>query len=83
MQISKASQGKRPSFLKKRSKKLLILNADASTSAAERRKSFLVLFFKKEQAFSYKTLIKNDFFPDRLLGFRRGSKPLSRTRMSW
>jgi len=36
--------------LKKRSKKLLILNADVATRAAERRKSFLVLFFKKNKS---------------------------------
>jgi hypothetical protein len=38
----------RPSFLKKRSKRLLIAVADSAASVAQRRKSFLVLFFKKE-----------------------------------
>jgi hypothetical protein len=39
---------KRPSFLKKRSKKLLSLQRDAAENSATAIKSFLVLFFKKE-----------------------------------
>jgi hypothetical protein len=38
----------RPSFLKKRSKKLLFLKARAEDRSATAIKSFLVLFFKKE-----------------------------------
>jgi hypothetical protein len=44
-----SGEGKaRPSFLKKRSKKLLLLEADAGDRSATAIKSFLVLFFKKE-----------------------------------
>jgi photosystem II stability/assembly factor-like uncharacterized protein len=39
------------SFLKKRSKKLLILESDATATRDSREKRFLVLFFKKEHAF--------------------------------
>jgi hypothetical protein len=42
----------RPSFLKKRSKKLLIFDVRLSHLAPSMRKSFLVLFFKKELLFS-------------------------------
>jgi hypothetical protein len=38
----------RPTFLKKRSKKLLLRQARADRSSATAIKSFLVLFFKKE-----------------------------------
>jgi len=38
----------RPSFLKKRSKKLLHLESGAAATRAFESKSFLVLFFKKE-----------------------------------
>jgi hypothetical protein len=44
-------QGRRPSFLKKRSKKLLVSEARRGASPALKRKSFLVLFFKKEHFF--------------------------------
>jgi hypothetical protein len=40
------------SFLKKRSKKLLIAVADPSSRVRQESKSFLVLFFKKEHVFS-------------------------------
>jgi hypothetical protein len=41
----------RPSFLKKRSKKLLIMSASAHPDKLSQMcKSFLVLFFKKEHA---------------------------------
>jgi hypothetical protein len=48
----------RPSFLKKRSKKLLSVSGSAGASHLDRRtratnKSFLVLFFKKELLFSF------------------------------
>jgi hypothetical protein len=39
---------KRPSFLKKRSKKLLFAIAELRSARAKRSKSFLLLFFKKE-----------------------------------
>jgi hypothetical protein len=38
----------RPSFLKKRSKKLLSVGARVAGSVRQKSKSFLVLFFKKE-----------------------------------
>jgi len=38
------------SFLKKRSKKLLLAVADLRSARAQRHKSFLVLFFKKEHS---------------------------------
>jgi hypothetical protein len=40
-------------FLKKRSKKLLILEMPAALSGASTNKSFLVLFFKKEHLSSF------------------------------
>ena len=42
----------KPSFLKKRSKRLLFAVAGLSGSVRQRRKSFLVLFFKKEHSFA-------------------------------
>jgi apolipoprotein N-acyltransferase len=44
---------KESSFLKKRSKKLLVLEMDAEAGASLRGKSFLVLFFKKEHLSSF------------------------------
>jgi mono/diheme cytochrome c family protein len=41
----------RTSFLKKRSKKLLVTVADLRSTRAQRSKSFLVLFFKKEHSY--------------------------------
>jgi len=41
------------SFLKKRSKKLLLAVADVCPARALRSKSFLVLFFKKEHSFYF------------------------------
>jgi mono/diheme cytochrome c family protein len=43
-------KGERTSFLKKRSKKLLVAVADFPLARAKRSKSFLVLFFKKEHS---------------------------------
>jgi hypothetical protein len=42
------SKKERPSFLKKRSKKLLNLRSAPAATRAPESKSFLVLFFKKE-----------------------------------
>jgi hypothetical protein len=53
-----AAEG-RPSFLKKRSKKLLIAVADFPPARALRSKSFLVLFFKKEQSFFHSSASRN------------------------
>jgi len=41
---------KKSSFLKKRSKKLLVAVADFRSARAKKSKSFLVLFFKKEHS---------------------------------
>jgi hypothetical protein len=41
------------SFLKKRSKKLLLLGSVVETATGAIRKSFLVLFFKKERLPSF------------------------------
>jgi hypothetical protein len=45
-----AGKKERTSFLKKRSKKLLLAVADLRSARAQRYKSFLVLFFKKENS---------------------------------
>jgi hypothetical protein len=41
-------QAESGSFLKKRTKKLLRLGRDSPATPRQRRKSFLLLFFKKE-----------------------------------
>jgi hypothetical protein len=44
-------KARKPSFLKKRSKKLLFAVADVRSAHAKKDKSFLLLFFKKEGLF--------------------------------
>jgi hypothetical protein len=59
----KVSKGERSSFLKKRSKKLLCLQAGAGERSATAIKSFLVLFFKKELLSSHGARFVHIFLP--------------------
>jgi hypothetical protein len=55
--IFRYREEERPSFLKKRSKKPLIAVADLWPTPVKRHKSFLLLFFKKEDlSFFFKGL---------------------------
>src|ERR1700735_5282054 len=51
MGCGKRSKEKRTSFLKKRSKKLLLLGSELPGRSEPSDKSFLVLFFKKEHSY--------------------------------